>query len=206
MARPAEDGDTRSTAPSGSPARPPREMALTLARPGGQRRRAAAGSRSSTWRRATTGGRRCRHPGQPAQGQARHAQGAHGGAHARRRARHAGRRATATACGTSRRCSTSPAPGTRCAPIAGMRRGLALARDFARRRVAFGAPLSEKPLHVETLAEHAGRVRGRVPPHVPRGRAARPRGGGRHHRATRRACSADHAALQAHHRQAGGGR
>src|SRR6185369_17477749 len=35
--------------------------------------------------------------------------------------------------------------------IAGMRRGLALARDYARRRVQFGAPLSEKPLHAETL-------------------------------------------------------
>jgi alkylation response protein AidB-like acyl-CoA dehydrogenase len=33
-----------------------------------------------------------------------------------------------------------------------MRRGLALARSYARRRVAFGAPLSEKPLHIETLA------------------------------------------------------
>jgi alkylation response protein AidB-like acyl-CoA dehydrogenase len=33
-----------------------------------------------------------------------------------------------------------------------MRRGLALARDYARRRVAFGAPLAEKPLHFDTLA------------------------------------------------------
>jgi hypothetical protein len=36
--------------------------------------------------------------------------------------------------------------------VAGMRRGLMLAKDYARRRVAFGAPLSEKPLHVDTLA------------------------------------------------------
>lgn len=36
--------------------------------------------------------------------------------------------------------------------IAFMRRGLALARDYARKRVAFGAPLTEKPLHVDTLA------------------------------------------------------
>lgn len=36
-----------------------------------------------------------------------------------------------------------------------LRRGLALARDYARRRVAFGAPLSEKPLHLETLADLA---------------------------------------------------
>ncbi len=35
---------------------------------------------------------------------------------------------------------------------AGMARGLALARDHARRRVAFGAPLREKPLHRDTLA------------------------------------------------------
>lgn len=33
-----------------------------------------------------------------------------------------------------------------------MRRGMALARDYARRRVAFGAPLSRQPLHVDTLA------------------------------------------------------
>ena len=36
--------------------------------------------------------------------------------------------------------------------VAGFRRGLALSRDFARKRVAFGAPLAEKPLHVDTLA------------------------------------------------------
>lgn len=33
-----------------------------------------------------------------------------------------------------------------------MRRGIALAQDYAKRRVAFSAPLSEKPLHAETLA------------------------------------------------------
>ena len=32
------------------------------------------------------------------------------------------------------------------------RRGIALARDYANRRVAFGAPLMEQPLHLETLA------------------------------------------------------
>ena len=36
--------------------------------------------------------------------------------------------------------------------VALMRRGLALAFDYAGKRVAFGAPLSEKPLHVDTLA------------------------------------------------------
>ncbi len=36
-----------------------------------------------------------------------------------------------------------------------LRRGVALARNFASKRVAFGAPLSEKPLHLETLADLA---------------------------------------------------
>jgi alkylation response protein AidB-like acyl-CoA dehydrogenase len=35
---------------------------------------------------------------------------------------------------------------------AAMRRGMTLARDYARRRIAFDAPLSRLPLHVETLA------------------------------------------------------
>ena len=38
------------------------------------------------------------------------------------------------------------------AAVAGMRRAIALARDYARRRVAFGKPLSDHPLHAETLA------------------------------------------------------
>jgi hypothetical protein len=38
------------------------------------------------------------------------------------------------------------------AACAGMRRGLALARDYASRRFAFGATLAEKPLHLDTLA------------------------------------------------------
>jgi len=37
--------------------------------------------------------------------------------------------------------------------VASMRRGCALVTDYAARRVAFGAPLSEKPLHVQTLAD-----------------------------------------------------
>lgn len=37
--------------------------------------------------------------------------------------------------------------------VSGMRRAIALARDYARRRSAFGRPLSEQPLHVETLAQ-----------------------------------------------------
>ena len=38
------------------------------------------------------------------------------------------------------------------AAVAGMRRAIALAHDYARRRVAFGSPLREKALHVDTLA------------------------------------------------------
>jgi alkylation response protein AidB-like acyl-CoA dehydrogenase len=33
-----------------------------------------------------------------------------------------------------------------------MRRGIALARDYAKKRLAFGAPLTDKPLHLDTLA------------------------------------------------------
>ena len=44
--------------------------------------------------------------------------------------------------------------------VSGMRRAIALARDYARRRTAFGAPLADKPLHVDTIAaleaEYAG--------------------------------------------------
>ena len=36
--------------------------------------------------------------------------------------------------------------------VALMRRGIVLAADYARRRTAFGVPLSEKPLHMDTLA------------------------------------------------------
>ena len=36
--------------------------------------------------------------------------------------------------------------------VAFMRRGLALARSYARRREAFGAPLAAQPLHLDTLA------------------------------------------------------
>ena len=36
--------------------------------------------------------------------------------------------------------------------VSGMRHALALAKDYARRRIAFGAPLADKPLHIDTLA------------------------------------------------------
>ena len=39
------------------------------------------------------------------------------------------------------------------AGVAGMRRAIALASDYARQRRAFGKPLIEHPLHVETLAD-----------------------------------------------------
>jgi alkylation response protein AidB-like acyl-CoA dehydrogenase len=37
--------------------------------------------------------------------------------------------------------------------VAFMRRGISLARDYARKRFAFGANLADKPLHAETLAD-----------------------------------------------------
>jgi acyl-CoA dehydrogenase len=37
--------------------------------------------------------------------------------------------------------------------VAGMRRAVALARDYAARRVAFGAPIAQKALHLETLSD-----------------------------------------------------
>jgi hypothetical protein len=40
-----------------------------------------------------------------------------------------------------------------CASVAGMRRAIALARDYATKRMAFGRPLAEHPLHAETLAD-----------------------------------------------------
>lgn len=45
------------------------------------------------------------------------------------------------------------------AAVAGMRRAIALATDYARRRTAFGRPLIEQPLHVDTLAELSLRFR-----------------------------------------------
>jgi len=36
--------------------------------------------------------------------------------------------------------------------VALMRRGIALARDYSKKRVAFGAPLADKPLHADTLS------------------------------------------------------
>jgi alkylation response protein AidB-like acyl-CoA dehydrogenase len=44
--------------------------------------------------------------------------------------------------------------------IAAMRRGLALVRDYAKRRVAFGLPLSEQPLHADTVAMMEAEVQG----------------------------------------------
>jgi hypothetical protein len=45
------------------------------------------------------------------------------------------------------------------AAVSGMRRGLALAQDYAARRTVFGKPLMEQPLHAETLADLDARFR-----------------------------------------------
>ena len=42
----------------------------------------------------------------------------------------------------------------------GMRRALALARDYADKRFAFGAPLIDKPLHVDTMASMVAEAQG----------------------------------------------
>jgi hypothetical protein len=39
-----------------------------------------------------------------------------------------------------------------CCAVGNMRRAIALARDYAPKRIAFGKPLSEQPLHLETLS------------------------------------------------------
>ena len=62
------------------------------------------------------------------------------------------------------------------AAVSGMRRALDLARDYAAKRVAFGAPLSEKPLHARDSRGPRGALRRGVPPHVPGRRAPRARG------------------------------
>ncbi len=47
-----------------------------------------------------------------------------------------------------------------CCAVASLRRGLALAEDYSRRRVAFGRRLADHPLHAETLAELAAELAG----------------------------------------------
>jgi hypothetical protein len=47
-----------------------------------------------------------------------------------------------------------------CCAVAGMRRAVTLAADYARRRHAFGRALAEQPLHVETLAAMQVEVEG----------------------------------------------
>ncbi|HEY4121464.1 MAG TPA: acyl-CoA dehydrogenase family protein, partial [Byssovorax sp.] len=44
--------------------------------------------------------------------------------------------------------------------VAGMRRGLALARSYAHKRAQFGAKLADKPLHLDTLADLAAEFEG----------------------------------------------
>ena len=45
--------------------------------------------------------------------------------------------------------------------ILGMQRAVALTRDYATKREAFGAALIDKPLHVDTMAEMIARRRAR---------------------------------------------
>lgn len=47
-----------------------------------------------------------------------------------------------------------------CSSASQMRRGMMLAHDYAKRRVAFGKPLAEHPLHAETLAVLEAETRG----------------------------------------------
>jgi alkylation response protein AidB-like acyl-CoA dehydrogenase len=47
-----------------------------------------------------------------------------------------------------------------CCAVAGMRRAVALAVDYAHRRVAFGRPIADQPLHAETLANLQVEVEG----------------------------------------------
>jgi alkylation response protein AidB-like acyl-CoA dehydrogenase len=83
-----------------------------------------------------------------------------------------------------------------------LRRGIALARDYANRRIAFGMPLAEHALHAETLAGLQAELEAGFPPQLLHRRAARPRGNrarGRH--GAEPAAPADPGG-QAQHRQA----
>jgi hypothetical protein len=117
------------------------------------------------------------HRGQPPQGQARHAQGP---------------TAELTLDGTPAIAVAGLTDGVRaitpmlnitrtwnavCA-VSLMRRGLALARDYARRRVAFGALARRQAPAPRHPRGPSGRGRGGLPPRLPRRRAARPRRGG----------------------------
>ena len=79
-------------------------------------------------------------------------------------------------------------------------------KDYAKRRVAFGAPLAREAAAHRHARVARGRVRGRVPAHVPRRRAARQGRGGRARRARGCAAPSAHPDREAHHGEAGGRR
>ena len=146
-----------------------------------------------------------RHPRRPAQGQARHAQGADGRTAARRHARDAGRPA-------AERHPLDRADARRHADVEQRLRGrrscAAASRWPAptpRERKAFGQPLAQLPLHADTLAGLEAETWGAflmtflLVELNGRARAQRDR------RPAARAAAAADPAHQADHRQAGGG-
>ena len=88
--------------------------------------------------------------------------------------------------------------------VATMRRGIALARNYASRRVAFGEPLAKKALHLDTLAGAPGGVRGGIAAGLLRHRATR-RGRGVRFSLVASSSTAD-PDRKTHDRQASGGR
>ncbi len=70
--------------------------------------------------------------------------------------------------------------------VSGMRRAIALSRDYGQRRVAFGAKLADKPLHVDTLAGMQAEFEAAFHLAFRGGRAARPRRGQRRRAGRRR--------------------
>ena len=127
------------------------QMALTLARPEGNPP-GGKGLAMFYLEIRDADGQAERHPRRPAQGQARHAQGADRRVAARRHARAwlvgpplNGTRSIEPMLGVTRMWNSV------CA-VSFMRRGLALARSYAKQRKAFGQPLEQLPLHADTLA------------------------------------------------------
>ncbi len=134
-------------------------MALTLARPEGN---GPGGGGLAMFYVETrdSSGRRERNSRRTPQGQARHAQGADGGADA-------GRALAPNSSSEARNGTRHIEPmlvvtrtWNSVTSVAFMRRGLMLARSYAAQRRAFGAPLGQLPLHVDTLAGLEAETRG----------------------------------------------
>ena len=169
------------------------QMALTLARPEGNAPggkglamfyvevRDASGKLNGITRR-------------PAEGQARHAQGADGRADAGRHARRAGRCAgqwharDRADAGSDAHVEQRVCRSRSC--VAGWR----WRAPMRPTRTAFGQPLAQLPLHADTLAGAGSGNLGRVPDDVPAGRAERTAGGRRDRRRAARAAAVAHAA------------